>query len=478
MMNKAPEAAPTPSGVGEYGVVFPKAIAHGKRQRRIRVGALVTAVVAIGLVLFNRFQSSEVKPKITAAAVHAPVLTVTVQRPISQPIERLLAVQGTVSAWDPIAVGSTTSGLEVKKITVDDGALVKEGQLLAVLDSTELQAQIQSEKARLAGSIAGLSKSIQPNRPEEVNQLAAQVSQAEATVLDNEAALMQATANLENAQANAKRYKLLVAEGAVSAQEAETRDTAALVGDATVRSAQKRVDAAKFALKQYQEKLSEARTGGRKEDIDIARATRREEEGNVKRLQTEIDQTFIRAPVNGLITRREAHLGDISANGKTMFLIARDNRLELKAQVPDRDLMLVQQGESVTLESTIADHTQIVGTVREISPLVDSETRLATVRIDLPSNSGFKIGMYAEGQIRVCNYLALTVPSSAVISRDEKHTVFIVLKDNQVHRQQVTIGNRTGKFVEIVSGLAATDLIVVDGAGFLKEGDYVRVAAN
>ncbi|MEV9306646.1 hypothetical protein AB0143_29425, partial [Klebsiella pneumoniae] len=95
--------------------------------------------------------------------------------------------------------------------------------------------------------------------------------------------------------------------------------------------AEQRITAAKAALKQYQEKLTMAREGGRREDIDIANANVNEIRGNVKKLKTQIDQTFIKAPVDGLITRRDAHLGDISTGGKPMFLMARDNRIELKA---------------------------------------------------------------------------------------------------------------------------------------------------
>jgi HlyD family secretion protein len=457
-------ATKVPPGATELGSIdrTPKT---GKKRSVIFVAGFF-ALLAASLMFFSHHEPAKKAAGVQEAA-HAPVLTVSCELPSIQPIEKTLLVHGTVSAWDPIVIGATTSGLEVKTITVDEGAFVKKGQVLLTLDSATLQAQIRSERARLAESVANQKKSVQPNRPEDINQLIAAVAQAEATVADNEAAEVQAIANAENAKANAKRYEQLVADGAVSVQEADDRQTTAQVNEAARRGAQKRVDSAKASLKQAQEKLSMAKIGGRKEDIEIADATVKEIEGNVSRLATQIDQTIVRAPVDGFITRRDVHLGDISSAGKTMFLMARDNRLELKAQVPDTDLSFVKPGQVVTLESALNKGYQINGRVREISPLVDADTRLATVRIDLPN-------MYAEGQVKVGAYSALTVPAQAVVTRDEKNTVF-VLKNDQVEKRTVVIGNRNPQRIEIISGILPSDEIVVDGAGFLQDGDYVAV---
>jgi HlyD family secretion protein len=112
--------------------------------------------------------------------------------------------------------------------------------------------------------------------------------------------------------------------------------------------------------------------------------------------------------------------------------------------------------------------------VREISPLVDTDTRLATVRIDVPAGCGLKPGMYVEGRLDIGKYDALAVPSNAVINRDDKHSVF-VLHNGQVENRTVVTGNRDNGLIQVDSGLTPTDQIVVEGAGFLKDGDYVAV---
>ncbi len=113
--------------------------------------------------------------------------------------------------------------------------------------------------------------------------------------------------------------------------------------------------------------------------------------------------------------------------------------------------------------------------MREISPLIDSDNRLAIVRIDVANNCGLKAGMYAEGHINISRSLALTVPSRALISRDGNNSVFVLHKD-QIESRHVTVGNRDHDFVQISSGLRVNEPIVIDGAGFLKDGDYVSVS--
>lgn len=434
-------------------------------------------IIAAGVIMlfiagFGFFSG---KKQSAAQNIRTPVLTITTQPASIKPIDSILAVHGSIAAWDPISIGATTSGLEVMSVLVEEGALVKKGQALATLDSSQLEAQIESEKARLTASIATVTKSIQPNRPEDINALAAAVSQAQANVEDQQAALVQAQANLANALSNRKRYQYLKTEGAVSDQEAESRETTAQVNEAAVRSAEKRMQSVEFALKQAEERFSMAKIGGRKEDIQIAHANVAEIRGNVKRLQRQIDQTIIKAPADGLITRRDIHIGDIASVGKTMFFMARDNRLELKAQVPETDLRLVKPGQSVIVDSSFTGNKKVEGHVREISPLVDSDSRLATVRIDVPGDCGLKSGMYAEGHININRYLALTVPSRALISRDGDSTIFVLHKD-QVESRHITVGNRDHDLVQISSGLTANEPVVVDGAGFLKDGDYVSVS--
>jgi len=457
---------------------LPEAKAMKSPLRPTRKTLTWTAIIAAVLLIGGAFVigSGFLKPKLAVSSAPSAVLTVSAENPTFRQIERQIEVNGSIWAWDPISVGSQAGGLEIKSMLVEEGAKVTKGQVLATLDSSLLLPQLASEKARLKAATANAKKSVQPNRQEDINGLEAAVSQAQANVADQQAALVQAQANLADAQTNVKRYAYLGQEGAVSDQELDTRTTNAKVCDAMVNSAQQRLAASKFALRQAREKLAMARIGGRQEDIQVADANVDEIKGNIKHLQAQIEQTFIRAPVNGLITRRDAHLGDIASAGKTMFDMARDSRLELRAQVAESDLAAMKAGETVEVKSAMTGAKILEGRVREISPAVDAQTRLGTVRIDIPADAGIKPGMYAEGRIQVGSSTALTVPARSVVTQDERSIVYVLIGDNKVQAHSVTTGARNGDVLEIKTGLTPTDMVAVDGAGFLKDGDYVRVS--
>jgi hypothetical protein len=96
------------------------------------------------------------------------------------------------------------------------------------------------------------------------------------------------------------------------------------------------------------------------------------------------------------------------------------------------------------------------------------------VRITLPANAGLKDGMFARGQVDLGHHRALTVPSTAVITRNGESFVF-TLSGNRVQAIPITIGIRTDKFAEVCSGLKADQIIVDAGARFLSDRDVVRV---
>lgn len=442
-----------------------------KRQIVIAL-SIVVAVIAsgAGLMLAN-------KAPVAAGKTKIPVVTVTVQKAALRPMLRSIKVNGTIWPWDPLTIGSQVNGLTIQTILVDEGDSVRKGQVLARLDSSVLQAQLEQERARLQVNQAALAKAIQPNRQEDILSLQAAVAGADASVAQEKAGLLRAQANLHNALQNSQRYSDLVKQGAVSAQDAGNRDTDARLAEADVRSAEQRVRAAQFSHSQAIQRYHMAAIGGRKEDVQMSRATVSASEATVRQLQAQIAQTIIRSPVDGLIMKRDAHLGDITSSGKSLFSIVRDNRLELRAQVPELELNKLRPGMSVAITNSASGTAVVKATVREISPTIDQDTRLGTVRIDVPGSAGFKPGNFVRGQINFGNGLALTIPSQAVLTKNDESFAFVLTPENQAQSRIVKTGNRDSNLVEIVDGLSRSDTVVVKGAGFVKDGDYVRVGA-
>ena len=416
------------------------------KSRNVIVLSLVSIVACVAVVMFNSGHGAK-DVKIPAPE---PVITVTTEKVAPHLMKGVVQVNGTVWAWDPLTIGSEVNGLRIESIYVDEGSKVRKGQVLARLNSSILNAQLAEEKAKLAAQEATLKRTIQPNRPEDLISLQALVYQGESAVAEAETMLTKARANLLNAQHNAQRYRGLVTQGAVSQLEAEQKDTEAQTADAETRNAEQKVRTAKFQLDQSKQRLIMGQQGGRKEDVDISRATVAQMKANVQRLEALVAQSVIKAPSDGLIMRRDAHLGEITAVGKALFLMVRDNRLELRAQVA------------------------------EVSPMVDQDMRLGTVRIDLPVADGkqghmFKPGNFAHATIDIGDRTPLAVPAASVLSREHKSFVYVVNADNTVSTRDVKTGERAQGFAEVLSGLNPGETVVVRGAGFLKDGDLIRV---
>jgi RND family efflux transporter MFP subunit len=250
------------------------------------------------------------------------------------------------------------------------------------------------------------------------------------------AALQEAQANAAEAAANAKRGQDLKSSGAISEQQFTQWATAA-------RTAAARVAAAKATLTQQQLRLK---------------------------------YTQVLAPDSGVISARSATVGAVVGVGTELFRLIRQGRLEWRAELPASDIGRIKPGTRVRVKG--ASGGEVVGKVRTVAPTVDAQTRTTLVYVDLPpalsGNAPLKAGMFAGGEFELGASNALTVPQQAVAVRDGFSYVFRLNPDSRVSQLKVVTGRRLGERIEVVNGLAPDAQIVVNGAGFLNDGDLVR----
>lgn len=199
-------------------------------------------------------------------------------------------------------------------------------------------------------------------------------------------------------------------------------------------------------------------------------------EAALSEVRTRLGQTIVRAPVSGLVASRKVVQGQIVAPGTELFRIVRDGRLELNAEVPETHLSQLRAGMPATILSDQLG--EVSGTVRIITSQVDVQSRVGMARITLSRAGGFRPGMFARGVINVGDQPALTAPALAVVYRDNKPGVFVLGAQSVVRFRPIVIGSRTKDSVEVSEGLTAGERIVVQGAGFLADGDRVRVVAK
>ena len=182
----------------------------------------------------------------------------------------------------------------------------------------------------------------------------------------------------------------------------------------------------------------------------------------------------MRAPDAGIVSRRNVQPGQVVAAGSELIALIRQGRLEWRPELPEAELARIAVGDAVQLHD--AAGAAVSGRVRAVSPGVDSHKRTGTIYAELPEPQGLKAGAYVEGRVIVDASPGLVVPAAAVVVRDGYPYVFAVDPRSSVaQRLRVRTGERVGTLVEVLSGLKAGDQVVLQGAGFLGDGDRVRV---
>jgi HlyD family secretion protein len=408
-------------------------------------------------------------PATESGSETVPVVTVEVAPAKLMPWNRTVELTGTVEATDRLKIGSEVGGLKIVEVLVEEGDQVRQGQLLARLNTSLLSARLDQLRARYTQQQATLSKARQPQRPLEIAQLESALRQAEANISQEKANLSLAQAALNNAQANMTRYQSLYSEGAVPEVDSENRELEVQRQQAQVRASEQRIEGARFAAKQARERLELARSGGRSEDVTIAQAQLRELQAQIDEVQAQITQAQITSPSSGWILTREAHLGDVTSPGAVLFEIARGGKLQLSGLVSEKELSGIEPGMPATV---FQGEREIEATVARIAPLVDPSTRNAEVLLNLPDNSGLRPGMFCSARIELGSSEKITLPLEAVLGESPEYYVY-VLDDKKALRVPVAVEDRQGGRAAVQGDLKVGTEVITEGGGFLRDGDPV-----
>ncbi|MGA0799512.1 MAG: efflux RND transporter periplasmic adaptor subunit [Steroidobacteraceae bacterium] len=183
----------------------------------------------------------------------------------------------------------------------------------------------------------------------------------------------------------------------------------------------------------------------------------------------------LRAPDAGIIAVRKVQPGQVVSAGNELLRLIRRGRLEWRAEIAERDIGRLQVGATVMLRAPGGEN--VTGVVRAVSPGVDPQTRTGTLFADLPSPGPLRAGMFVEGRLQVgtAEVLAVPGPRPSVVFRDGYAYVFVLGDGGRVVQRRVDTGGTQGDFIELRSGVTPAETIVVRGAGFLSDGDIVKV---
>jgi HlyD family secretion protein len=256
----------------------------------------------------------------------------------------------------------------------------------------------------------------------------------EPQVTNLEAALDQARAEADLADAEYQRARAVGSSGALSAEETQRRKSSAVTAASHVKVAAAQLEEAKARL---------------------ARAD-------------------VRAPANGIILTRAVEVGQTAmAGGEALFRLSKDGETELRGQVAEQDLPLLQVGQLVDVRLTGTSKVY-QGRIRLLGAVIDPATRLGTAKVSLTPDPNLRPGAFARADVTVSNAQRAVLPQTAVLNDDKGSYVLVVNAQGKVERKSVRVTGMVPSGVTIAEGIGPTDQIVTTAGAFLQEGETVK----
>ena len=346
--------------------------------------------------------------------------------------QETITVSGSVNAPNsPASVSFLVSG-KVVFSGPREGEYVRQGQVLARIDPTDYLHAMQGAEAKSADADAVLEKTMNPARPEQLEQ---------------------ARITFERAEDEYRRMKMLYESKSLAPNDF-------LKYKAVYESAQQ----------QYEQ----AKAGGQKEDKEQAKAASRQAVANLRIARKALSDSTLVAPASGYIAKRHIEVGDTASPARPAFEIVQLDPVEVTVGVPETDIHRVRIGQKAEIRIPAQPEKTYDGTIRVLNVSADPNTRTYMARIRVPNPHRFlRLGMIAEATIRGDRTVALmTVPGNAVVRDPQGATrVFVYYPDQgRVYAKRVETGSGVGKDLVIKSGLSGDERIVLAGQAKLEDG--------
>lgn len=536
-------------------------------QGKVRFGLLAGIVVLVVLFTVGTLPRLRNKEHLAAMAqeTHDATPQVTTVTPTLMSAADLI-LPGNIQAIEETVVNARTSGY-LRRRYVDIGSRVKAGQVLAEIEAPEVDqqvAQAQADTARSQASseqaqadVARLQATVTQTRADTI-RLQAGADQARAELARSEAKLAQSRAGAANSRAKLaqtqqaleerkadlsqtrarldiaektwKRWQKLLAQGAVSSQEADEKesDYNALVASvssaqAAIRSAQADVEAAQenvnasladvtaaqadvnasrhsvsaaqaaVASNQAMVMAAQANVRASQSSVQAAHATIRSNEANYQRYAVLRSFDKVVAPFDGVITSRNVDTGalvkadNVSSGDNTggtaprngLFGLARTDILRIQVNVPQTFMNVIRPGQPAQVLIREFPGRTFTGTVFQSAGALDANSRTLLTEIHLKNTDNLlRPGMYAQVQFHDPQaHQALHIAANTLLINAEGTRVATVTKEQKLHFVPVKIGRDFGTEVEIVEGLQGTETLVANPTDELQEGVAVRATA-
>lgn len=218
-----------------------------------------------------------------------------------------------------------------------------------------------------------------------------------------------------------------------------------------------------------------------KADLDRKEAARDQALARVRVARAQLAETQarngrldIRAPADGLVLTRNVEPGQVvSAASGTLFRVAKDGEMELRAAMGEGDLAAIAVNDTAQV-TPVGTQLTFAGRIWQVSPTIDPQTRQGVARIALSFNRALRPGGFASADITSGETTAPMLPQSAIQSDNQGNFVYVVNDKNEVVRQSIKVGQVSDNGVSIAAGLTGNERVVVAAGAFLNPGQKVK----
>lgn len=404
-------------------------------NKRIAIVALLSLTLITGC-------ASQEDAATTAAP---PAETVT-------PVQVATVVQGVVTSEsgltaklapsEEVQMSPKTSG-KIASLPVKLGQAVTKGQLLFTLDTNELSNSVREQEAALRVAKANLTQA---------------GSTSNQSLVEAQNDLTEAERALADAKLNQQRNQQLFSQGAIAAEKMEEVNS-------TFTKAQISYDNAKQKLQSAKQK-----TG-----VQVSAASVTESEVRLQNAREQLANAKVVSPIDGFVASVTGAVGQMTGQ-QPIVTVVKTNPLVVKANLSEADVTKVKVGTVVKVNVQSTGKT-IDANVTAISPVMDSQLKAYPVEITIPNASHeLKSDMVVNVTFPQGSEGAnsLVIPRKAVFDREGRQYVF-KLEGETAKQVEVSTGNSTSELIEVVSGLANGDIVVVKGQTLLADGGKVSI---
>lgn len=354
---------------------------------------------------------------------------------------------GKITASEEIQVVSKVSG-KAASVTVKEGSLVKQGDVLVKLEAMDYQQQINQAQAAVAGAQAKLRDTQAGTRSQQLQQLSS--------------ALEQAKASLKVSESNYNRMKALFDSGALSQAELEKTSLD--------------LEKARTGLEQAQAQYDLAKAGPTSDAVAALQAEVSRMNSNLELAKNNYQNTVIQAPIAGIVAKRSIDPGEMAAAGSPLLVLVKMDEVKVEASVPQEQINNFKVGSTVDVKVGSLGGKLLKGTVEFVSPISDANSSSFPIKVKVNNQDGLlRAGMVAEVVLQEEASQGIKVPTSAVLEKDSKHYIYTVDKD-VVHQVEVSVGNASGDWTTVAAGVKENDQVVLNPTDTLAEGS--KVIAN